>query len=399
MDETSHLLLLCLASDISQDALPGPTDERAWQELLDRAGQLGLAQFLYWRLEDRNISLPPGVGAALRPRYWATATHNDHQLGQLRRIAASFKDAGVPLVLLKGAALVGQVYPGPGSRPMRDVDILVKESAVDQAERILMRMGYRTPPIDGLGHTRAFLRRYGGELAFEHGQDRWLSLDLHWRLVHYEGSRDVLAIDYDELWRRARQAPEGAGGGLQLSVEDSLLYLVLHLGLHHRLSVLGMYLDLDQIIRHEPDIDWSVVASRAGAWRVRHGTYMALALTGELFASPVPADLLDALRPSRLRLAILGRIVSAPDIAAGTVAVGSKGERLLHILLTDRIRDFFKVALRVLWPDPEWIVLRYRLAGPGQIRGYRLRHLRRMFSYGLQALVELGGRTGSGDGI
>ena len=398
MDETSRLLLYCLSSELRQDMLPGPEDEAAWSALADRAGRLGLSQFLYWRLQDRGISMPQGLYAVLRPRYWATATHNAHKLEQLRRILGSLADARVPVILLKGATLLGQVYPGPGSRPMRDVDLLIQASRVEQAAAVLQQMGYDTPATDGRGHTREFLRSYGGELAFEGGKGRWLSLDLHWRLVHHEGYRDFLDIDYDGLWQRARPAPEAVGGGLQLPVEDNLLYLALHLGLHHRLEVLSMYLDLDRVIRKTEAIDWNAFSARARAWRVRNVTYLSLALARELFSSPVPEDLLDALRPSRLRLAFLGRIVNASDIAAGQVSAGTKGERILHLLLTDRLWDLARATFKVLWPDREWLRLRYHLEDRGPVGGHRLRHLGRMFSYGLQALGELGGWPGSRNG-
>lgn len=378
--------------------LPCPEDETAWKRLVDRAGQLGLSQFLYWRLQDREILMPHDLCAVLRFRYWATATHNAHKLEQLHRILGFLADARVPVILLKGATLLGQVYPGLGSRPMRDVDLLIHASRVEQAAAVLQQMGYDTPASDGRGHTRDFLRSYGGELAFEGGEGRWLSLDLHWKLVHHEGYRDFLDIDYEGLWQRAGPAPEAAGGEQQLSVEDNLLYLALHLGLHHRLEVLSMYLDLDRIIRKTEAIDWSALSARARVWRVRNVTYLTLALTRELFASPVPEDTLDALRPSRLRLALLGRIVNASDIATGQVSAGTKGERILHLLLTDRLWDLVLVMFRVLWPDREWLRLRYQVADSEPVGGQRLRHLARMFSYGLQALGELGGWQGSRHG-
>lgn len=391
MDGASRLLLRCLAGDITQEVLPNLDDGKAWSLLAERAGSLGLSQFLYWQLQDRGLRLPPAVCTELRPRYWATAAHNEHQLRELGRLMGLLQNAGIPVILLKGAAFLGSIYPGPGSRPMRDVDLLIQESTFEKVAAILRGQGYNAPTRDGMGHTRAFLRRYGGELAFQSSASPWLSMDLHWQLIHHEGFRDILQIDYDGLWRRAKLAPEPHRGILLLSAEDNLLYQALHLGLHHRLCVLGMYLDLDRIIRNGEAIDWSLVCSRAAKWRMRQLTYVVLSLTRDLFASPIPLGVLHQLRPSRLRLAMLGRIVSAAGIASGTDRIGTKGERLMQMLLVDRPGDLLQILWQALWPDRDWLVLRYGPLSQGRTATCRLRHLWRMVGYGSQAVRELGG--------
>jgi hypothetical protein len=49
---------------------------------------------------------------------------------------------GVPVCLLKGAVLEPWLYPGPGFRPMADIDVLVKPTLQPRFEALLAEQGY-----------------------------------------------------------------------------------------------------------------------------------------------------------------------------------------------------------------------------------------------------------------
>jgi hypothetical protein len=389
LDDTSRLLLRCLAGDVRPGDLPGSAEAGAWDRLLARAHKLGMAPLLYRQLQDHLARVPAPVRNDLQRCYWATAATNTLLLIELQRIVETLAARQVPAVLLKGAVLAETVYPDVGTRPMADLDLLVPPGQVDDAQAVLARLGYRAAAADHLGHTANFLRTYGGELTYCRNAGRGVSLDLHWRLIHLEGFRDVLSIGYDGLWQRVRAMPEPWQDARQLSVEDSILYLAIHLALHHRLSDFRLFFDVDRLIRAAGVVDWTALASRAAAWRVRYVTYIVLALAQELCSTPIPVDLRQAFRPSRLRLALLGQLVDGPRIVAGTLRIGSKGERLLHLLLTDRARDALRSIFRFVWPEPEWIVARYRLRSRRQVAWYRARHVLRMAWYGLLAAGQL----------
>ncbi len=389
LDQVSRLLLRCLAGDVPVAAWPEADDERVWGQVVARALRLGMAPLLYRRLQPYSTHLPAAVLAGLEQAYWATAVANTCRLAELQRIVGGMAAAQVPVILLKGAILAETIYPDVGTRPMGDLDLLIPPAQVEVAEAVLEQLGYTTPAVDSLGHSRAFLKCYGGELTFYSHEGTGTGLDLHWRLIHHEGFRDILTIDSQALWLRACPVPSLAGAAWQLSVEDTLLYLALHLAVHHRLSDLRMFLDVDQLIRASAAIRWPEVVARATEWRVRHVVYMTLMLCRQLFATPVPPSLFRELRPSCLRLALLTRLVGARQVVSGTGAIGSKGERLLHLLLTDRMRDLVKTVVRALWPSGDWIRARYGPPVPRWIGWCRIGHLFRMARYALLAIKEL----------
>ncbi|MCH7841037.1 MAG: nucleotidyltransferase family protein [Planctomycetes bacterium] len=69
------------------------------------------------------------------------ALRNIRMMHLLERIAARFHEAGVPLMVLKGAALNLAIYDEPSDRPMDDIDLLVRPRDHDRAAVLLEQLG------------------------------------------------------------------------------------------------------------------------------------------------------------------------------------------------------------------------------------------------------------------
>lgn len=100
--------------------------------------------------------------------------------------------AGVPVMLLKGIAYAGRLYPDPAARPMTDVDLLVAPDAIDAALAALRRLGYWNA---GEGAERS---------RFHHGvtlKRPGAAIDLHRAIRH------PLRAQLPGAWSRAQRAP------------------------------------------------------------------------------------------------------------------------------------------------------------------------------------------------
>jgi hypothetical protein len=64
----------------------------------------------------------------------------------LAKVLDAFQTAGIDVLVLKGTALAHLVYPQPGLRSMRDVDLLVSRSQARQAQTLLAELGFNAPP-------------------------------------------------------------------------------------------------------------------------------------------------------------------------------------------------------------------------------------------------------------
>ena len=98
-----------------------------------------MAPLLYVHLKAAGVQLPRDVRRTLQGLVLRHREINRVRMRVLRDILSTYDSAGIPALVLKGAALAHLVYPEPGLRPMSDLDILVPESELWRAQRLLAR--------------------------------------------------------------------------------------------------------------------------------------------------------------------------------------------------------------------------------------------------------------------
>lgn len=121
-------------------------DASLWQSLpadSDYHGVTLLVEPVIGALARRTPSAVPDTA---RRAFLALASRH-RQLAVARercvdRLLTAFAVAGVPLILLKGAALAHLIYPTPELRPMSDIDILIDPADAQAAVKIAERLGY-----------------------------------------------------------------------------------------------------------------------------------------------------------------------------------------------------------------------------------------------------------------
>jgi len=124
-----------------------------WVTLPERAESIGSAPLVFEHLQFAGITIPEDSRRAL-----SALTIRHRQANQIRysilvEILSAFNDEDIGALVLKGAALANTVYPRPGLRPMRDIDILVREKDALRAQQKLIDLGFdaKQPRIGGNG--------------------------------------------------------------------------------------------------------------------------------------------------------------------------------------------------------------------------------------------------------
>ncbi len=112
-------------------------------ELVSAAERHGLSNLLARHLGDAGITLPETLRQQLTGLKIRHRRANRARMAALAEMLDAFRDAGIPCVVLKGAALVNLVYPSPELRPMGDIDVLVPGHAARAAQQCLRDLGYR----------------------------------------------------------------------------------------------------------------------------------------------------------------------------------------------------------------------------------------------------------------
>lgn len=318
-----------------------------WPTVIDSARRHGLAPLLFAALRnrDRLHMLPPTAANALETAYHATWTANTLALERLAALHAALAAAGVPLMVLKGAALLAAGHAERGTRPLGDLDLLTRPPHARKACALLAAAGY-TPQIElrpGLA-----LRCYG-EHAFFSQTGPNVQVDLHWQ-----------PFSRPSLWRAALSrwfwasttTVTVSGQPLQvLEPTAQLLHQCVHALIHGPHPQLLWTYDIARLIHRSP-IDWEKLLEAARAFALTPGVFAALALTARDWGLPLPPALRarPARMPAQLRWWAATRSTPALRLLADGLYLRRPGAAL----------TLWGAAL---FPSPTYMAWRYRGAG------------------------------------
>lgn len=246
--------------------------------LLETAELQRLAPLFYRHVRAAGADLPDDLRLGLQALTLRHAAAAGARTSVLKELLDAARSAGIPLILLKGAATAHLAYSEPALRPMRDLDILVQPADLPALSAILDRMGFVTPL----------------------SQSPLVISDKH--LPHAELQRDGLTVTlevhtrlFDSLWRprqpsaaelfqRARSFEIEDQPALSLSLEDLLWHTWQHLVIEDiRLVGIADLLSLSQ--RYVAEINWD--------WIYQHYPGLLGALSVIHFLTPLPPEVIQ----------------------------------------------------------------------------------------------------------
>lgn len=286
----------------------------------------------------------------------AIAASNMWKLSRLGLVLEATERARVPVIVLKGAALLDWLF-ALDERPMADVDLFIRP---EDRGRFLDALA-----PDGRVVTTSAKGLLAGYDAGQFSVDfRGLPLDVHVHLLDSPWLRRLAPIDEAALWMRAVPATIAGRRSLRLSPEDQLLHFAAHVTFHHadwtsddphRVE------DSRRLIERTP-IDWRLLCDLAKEQKIRTAAW--LLLTSPALAELVPAHVLRELRPTALGLRRV-------DLARRAARSGERS--LAPVLLTDGSTGILRAAVMILTPSREWLRSNYATTRTTPARA--LRHL------------------------
>jgi putative nucleotidyltransferase-like protein len=118
----------------------------------------------------------------LRQLNSADAYQSLRSLAELRRVVQEFQTHGISVRVLKGLPLAQSVFGDLGLRSVGDLDLLIDESSILDADRILRSFGYQGIfQVERFSRKRlVFYRAHWKDLAYVN-RDTGIEVDLHWR--------------------------------------------------------------------------------------------------------------------------------------------------------------------------------------------------------------------------
>lgn len=204
---------------------------------------------------------------------------------EVRHIAQALASAGLPTVLLKGAAYVLEGSDAALGRMVSDVDILVPRERLAAAESALMMAGWVSTHRDA--YDQRYYRQWMHEIPPLRHMTRGTVLDVHHAILPLTArfKPDTTAL------LDASEALDGSGTVRTLSRPDQVLHSAAHL-FHEGELEMGLrgLVDLDALLRENaqrPDF-WPTLLQRAAQLDLRWPLYQALRYTRLVLQTPVP---------------------------------------------------------------------------------------------------------------
>ena len=268
-----------------------------WDSVVGLAGAQFVLPAFAAAVRDLDLSglLDQELGEFLQTVHAANLERNAEVRDELVAVVGILNRADIQPVLLKGAIrLLDGLYPDPGWRMLRDLDLLVPKSALSGAIRALESAGYASC---GSG---AEVRRQNGVCQ----------IDLHSEL--FETRRQAGLAQAVDVLDRARPVTVEEGRLGIPAVEHQAIHLIGHSQIRHLGHAFGRVtwrsrLEAAALVHWgRESLDWqAVLASFVAAGYQRPLLSFLLALNdGNLCAAPVTlkVDLLTALQQRRIAL-------------------------------------------------------------------------------------------------
>jgi hypothetical protein len=184
------------------------------------AEQHGMEPLVLAHVERTGLAIPADLRARLRARQVQHAHAASVRARVVADVSSAMAQAGVPFLVLKGAALAHLVYGDPRLRPMRDVDLLVRKADARRALDVLVCCGCRP------GSAAVPPRHHHMQGMAKTMEGATVTIELHHELL--ARTPFVERRDYDDLIRRSQPFEWGGITCRTLGCEDMLWHAYAH---------------------------------------------------------------------------------------------------------------------------------------------------------------------------
>lgn len=229
---------------------------------------------------DRTYDIAKGV-------YRQAWYRNQLLLRTVATVLDALGEARIEAMPLKGTSLASRYYPAPATRPMVDIDLLVRHERAEQAFAVLERAGWRpvkqvpARQLVGWAHAISFVREQ-------------TNLDLHWNALWAQRTAEADR----PFWENATRIDHQGRAAWALAPTDELFHACMHGARRSQNAYSWAPLPLVRwitdafMIARAGAIDWARIDALATRYHARLHLRDAF-LCLRRFGFPVPDSLLD----------------------------------------------------------------------------------------------------------
>lgn len=370
-----------LATWLPLEGGPGPVASWKYDEW-QIAGWVAYWQnaipWLAERIRESEAKVPEYIARAIISVEADSRERTRRMLNNAVEFGQALKKEDIQIILLKGAVLATAYYSDPSSRPMADLDVLIRRRDLRRSVEILGDLGYR------------FFSRSAEDEVFLRGKRQenvWSADNVHPVEVHFALREEYAGIGYnlaEEMWANSRLAPFWQDSEALMPRPAALLHHVCAHATSDWLIRRGRLMQIDdirKICNKMDEAEWQRFASSVPITGARF-VYPALAFASRYTHLNIPNTVLHSLRvncPSKLLEWIESTELSdnSESNAEDRSALGLVVAQRLSLSPYDRIRFWMRSLLPRRWN----LSKRYpRLVDtPFWIAGYVLLNIDRLY--------------------
>ena len=183
---------------------------------------------------------------------------------ETRQFVKVLVDAGVEVILLKGADIRHRLYDDPVCRLMNDLDVLISPTDLERARKALNKHDYAMMPRD-LDLRPGFNARFGWVASFQSPAGGSLFTDVHWEIRE---AGTLYRLPYGPLRARALAWDLDGVPALVLAPEHVVMHLCLHTFDELENATLLKLSDLQRALTRFP-LDWDLFLADASRFRIQ----------------------------------------------------------------------------------------------------------------------------------
>ncbi|MGI9179644.1 MAG: nucleotidyltransferase family protein [Longimicrobiaceae bacterium] len=263
-----------------------------WPLVLEIARREGAVTILWQRLQSLPQTELPSGAASLRTRVMLSEFRQQYLGQRLDEALEVLSDAGIRVLLLKGAALALTVYGSFARRPMGDLDLLVEPARAAEAQQLLLANGWKESRF---ATREQFYSDHHHLPPLDDARGTGIELELHTDLFFRGHPFQPLPA---KMWEGALPLPGRSGTVLVPRLVHQHVYLCIHFAWSHMLTSGGWrtFRDVNAILS-AGGAQWDEFTRLARETRAASCCYWTLRLARNLVGVEVPEEVLKSLQP------------------------------------------------------------------------------------------------------
>ena len=355
--EEDRLLLYCCRKDIgnkNRNEIIGIQRKSIdWDCFLKKARENGVSAVVYSKLNEIKkdcTHIPSFILKKLKKVYYLNATKNSLIYEELGKVLKIFSNAGLQVIVLKGAVLAEKIYGNLALRPMTDVDLLVKKEDLIFLDEQMKILGYR--PSDISVKDIDFSSGYLTTIDYRSLSPNSPSFHVHWHFVNSSIPNEsyIKSIKIEDIWRDAEKTRISDVETMVMAPHHLLIHLSEHaLRVTHSLSKISFFCDIGEVVNsYQERLDWDRLLKESLKFNLNRMVYISLYFASRFLETKIPENVLLKLRPERFSL---GEKIFMNSISKNKRFPGFS--YLVHLSMNNGLYKKMKFLGKTLFPPPQ----------------------------------------------